>query len=27
VQLDIVKDDFNSTFKLKGYEVAKGQSC
>jgi len=27
VQLDIVQDDFNSTFKLKGYEVAKGQSC
>jgi len=27
VQLDIVQDDFNSTFKLKGYELAKGQSC
>jgi hypothetical protein len=27
VQLDIVQDDFNSTYKLKGYELAKGQKC
>jgi hypothetical protein len=27
VQLDIVQDDFNSTYKLKGYELAKGQTC
>lgn len=27
VQLDVVEDNFNSTYKLKGYELAKGQKC
>ncbi len=27
VQLDIAEDNFNSTYKLKGYELAKGQKC